>query len=571
MASVRSSVGNRVVMLALALALAGCGPRPDEGPDAGSAVELHSALGDFLAARMAQRNGDNKTAADLYVSALAFDPDNLDLMQRAFALMVAEGKVDEASPLAERLVSLDSDSPLPGLVLGIHAARAENYAEAGKRFAALPRRGVNAFLAPLLVAWAEAGEGQTDAALAQLGVLTQNAGLKPLHAFHSGLINDLAGRSGLAEEQYKLALEGGQLNIRTVEAAGSLFQRTGQPDRAKELYGRYLAEHPDTLLFDGGLLLKAGETAPRAVVNAKSGLAEALFDVASLMRQSNAADHALMFARLAIFLQPDFPLAQMTAADILSSQGRPADANAIYHSINRDSPVHAFGRLKVAMNLDEMGDGAAAEAELTKLAGERPESIDALVTMGDIQRRHRDFAAAAKSYSAAIARLKDDSPGFWALYYSRGIALERSKQWPKAEADFKKSLEMRPDQPDVLNYLGYSWIDQGINLAEGRRMIEKAVELRPNDGAIVDSLGWALYRMGDHQGAVKALERAIELKPEDATINEHLGDAYWRVDRQDEARDQWRRALQLDPEPEQLEPLKAKVESGELSDKPLEK
>jgi len=578
MASVWQSVRERSVIAAVvaALAMASCSPRPNEDAGAASAtdsdwVETHSALGDFLAARLAQSRGDSKAAADYFVSALAHDPDNLDLMQRAFALQIAEGKIEAAVPLAERLTSLDSDSPLPGLVLGLADLRNGHYAESEKRFAALPKHGVNVFLGPLLSAWAVAGEGRTDVALERLAVLAQNNNLRPLRAFHAALINDLAGRTNAAEEQYQSALDGGQLNIRTVEAMGSLYQRSGQVDRAKAIYGRYHAEHPDTLLFDGGILLKAGAAAPRAVVSAASGAAEALFDVATLLRQGNVADHALLFARLAIFMQPDFPLAQMTAADILSAQGRPAEANAVYHAISPASPVHAFGRLRVAMNLDDMGDTAAALAELKTLADERPDNVDALVTMGDIQRRHKDFAGAVKSYADAIARLKGDDPAFWALYYSRGIALERSNQWPAAEADFVKALQIHPDQPDVLNYLGYSWIDQGINLDRGRAMIEKAVQLRPNDGAIVDSLGWALYRMGDFPAAVKMLEHAVELKPEDPTINEHLGDGYWQVGRQEEAREQWKRALQLDPEPEQLEPLKAKAASGQLPALPAAK
>lgn len=571
MTSVWLSVRCRSVIAAAVavLATSSCGPRPDQDAGAASAgdtewVESHSALGDFLAARLAQSRGDSKTAADYFVSALAHDPDNIDLMQRAFALEVAEGKIEQAVPLAERLTSLDTDSPLPGLVLGLADLRNGRYAAAEKRFTALPKHGVNVILSPLLAAWAVAGEGRTDVALERLAVLAQNNNLKPLRAFHAALINDLAGRSAAAEEQYKAALDGGQLNIRAIEALGSLYQRGGQSDRAKDLYDRYHAEHPDTLLFDGALLLKAGATAPKAVADASAGTAEALFDIATLLRQGNVADHALLFSRLAVFMQPDFPLAQMTAADILSAQGRPSEANAVYHAINPGSPVHTFARLRVAMNLDDMGEGPAAEAELRTLAEERPDNVDALVTMGDIQRRHKNFAAAVTSYTAAIARLKGDDPSFWALYYSRGISLERSNQWPAAEADFVKALQIHPDQPDVLNYLGYSWIDQGVNLERGRAMIEKAVQLRPNDGAIVDSLGWALFRMGDFPAAVKVLEHAVELKPEDPTINEHLGDGYWRVGRLDEAREQWKRALQLDPEPEQLEELKAKAASGQL-------
>jgi tetratricopeptide (TPR) repeat protein len=570
MASVWQSVCGRsaVVVMAAALSLAACSPRPAEdqaAADAKAASESsHSALGDYLAARLATAAGDSKAAAEYYGRALNYDPDDLELMQRAFTLMVAEGKLDEAMPLAERLVALDSDSPMPLLVLGVREARAGHFAQAGTRFAALPKRGVNGFLGPLLTAWAEEGQGRTDKALAALAPLAQTAGLKPLQAFHAALINDLADRAQPAEEQYQAALAGGPLNIRAVEAAGSLWQRTGHADRAKALYDRYHGEHPDTMLFDGARLLQAGTGVPRAVANPNQGLAEAMFDIATLMRQGNAMDFAMVFSRLAVALEPDFPLAQMTIADILTAHGRLAEANAIYRGISPASPVATFGRLRVAANLDDMGDGDGALAELAKLAKERPDSVDALITMGDVQRRHKNYAAAAKSYGEAISRLPADRAEYWVLYYSRGIAYERAGQWPQAESDLSKALRLEPDQPDVLNYLGYSWIDKGENLPQARAMIEKAVSLRPNDGAIVDSLGWALYRLGSYPESVKLLERAVELKGEDPTINEHLGDAYWRVGRRSEAHDQWQRALGLDPEPEMVDALKEKLHTGQL-------
>jgi len=564
--SARRSVRILSVILALAAGLAtACSPHPDEDAATEPAHQggERSALGEYLAARVAQSGGDSQAAAAYYTAALERDPDNVDLMQRAFTLMVAEGDFETAAPLGKRLLALDSDTPLPALVLGVEDVRAGRLAEAQQRFASLPKHGIGGFLGPLLAAWAEAGQGRTDAALDTLAPLTHSSGMKPLHAFHSGLINDLADRTAAAEEGYKVALSG-QLNIRTVEAAGSLYQRSGRPDQAKALYDRYIGEHPETMLFDGGALLKEGAKAARTVPDARAGMAEAMFDVASLMRQSKAPDFAMVFSRLALSLQPDFPLAQMTAAEMLSLSQRYAEANELFRAINPASPVYAFGRLRVATNLDDMGDTDGALAELTRLAAERPTSLDPLVTIGDLYRKHLKFAEAAAAYTDAIARLPGDKPGYWALYYSRGIAWERAHQWPKAEADLLKALALEPDQPDVLNYLGYSWIDLGINLDKGRAMIEKAVDLRPDEGAIVDSLGWALYRLGDYQNAVRHLERAIELKADDPTISEHLGDAYWQVGRHDEARYQWTRALGFNPEPEMIDGLKQKVRTGKL-------
>ena len=353
---------------------------------------------------------------------------------------------------------------------------------------------------------------------------------------------------------------------------GAFYQRSGRLDDARALYDRYHAEHADRALLDGRRRLALGTGVARTVDTAADGLAEAMFDTASLVRQGNATDLTLVFIRLTLALRPNFPLAQVLLADTLAQQGRLAEANAVYAGIDPTNQAAGFARLKRAINLDETNETEAAIAEMKALAAERPDAFDALMTLGDVLRRHKRFPEAAEAYDQALTRAGGGTDARnWPLFYARGIALERSHQWPKAEKDLLEALRLKPDQPDVLNYLGYTWVDQGINVDKGRKLIERAVELRPNDGAIVDSLGWALYRVGDYPAAVKQLEHAVELKAEDPTINEHLGDALWQVGRIDEARYQWQRAMTLDPEPEQIEPLKAKIGSGQLPAAPAKK
>jgi Flp pilus assembly protein TadD len=151
---------------------------------------------------------------------------------------------------------------------------------------------------------------------------------------------------------------------------------------------------------------------------------------------------------------------------------------------------------------------------------------------------------------------------YWNLAFARGMVYERLKQWDKAEADLQTALNFQPDQPYILNYLGYSWADQGINLDKAAEMIEKAVRLRPEDGAIVDSLGWVYYRMGQYDKAVKTLERAIELDPTEPEINDHLGDAYWKVGRKSEARFQWKRALSFSKDDIKNASIQQKIDFG---------
>jgi Flp pilus assembly protein TadD len=297
-------------------------------------------------------------------------------------------------------------------------------------------------------------------------------------------------------------------------------------------------------------------------------MAEAMFDLTQVLRQTDQMQLALIFNRLALVLEPDFPLAQMTLADQLTTIGHVQEANRLLRAISPKSPVSAFARLRLAANLDDKGATDEALKELSALEKERPNNVEVRITEGDIYRRRKDFHSAAQAYTQALSLIKGQPAEAWSIYFSRGVALERDHQWPQAETDLREALRLRPDQPDVMNYLAYSWIDRGLNLGEAKGMIERAVSLRPDDGAIVDSLGWALYRLGDYDQSVKMLERAVELKPEDPIINEHLGDAYYRVGRQNEARMQSHPATTLNPEPEQQPGLTEKVRTGTLPDAP---
>jgi Flp pilus assembly protein TadD len=303
---------------------------------------------------------------------------------------------------------------------------------------------------------------------------------------------------------------------------------------------------------------------PRPIIRSPAdGLAEALFDLASVLNQLETIDLALLYDRFALALRPQFPLAQLLLADILSAQNKPEQSLAVLAELQPGSAYYWSARLRSAVNLDTLERSDEAIAQLRAMAAENPQLIGAEVELGDLLRSKKRFGEAVSAYDEAIRRTAAlGLPERWTLFYDRGVALERSGQWQRAEGDLTHALEMKPDQPLVLNYLGYSWIDRGENLERGLKMIEKAVELRPEDGYIVDSLGWAHYRMGDYAGAVKSLEKATELVPEDPTINDHLGDAYWQTGRLVEARFQWRRALQFGPQENEAKTIEAKLANG---------
>ena len=350
--------------------------------------------------------------------------------------------------------------------------------------------------------------------------------------------------------------------VRVTLAYGSYLERTDRADQARTIYETYanrVASNPVTT----SALARLGKLLPpRAVPDAVAGAAETLYSAASVLAQDKARYTSVIYLQLALFARPDYPIAQTLLADLNELDHRWEQAIAIYQTIDPTSEYGWNARIRTAWALDRLERPDEAIALLRRLARERTDATDALITLADILRAQNRYREAAGVYGQAIERLIDIKDRHWSLFYARGIALERSQQWRLAEADFIKALKLKPDQPLVLNYLGYSWADQGVKLDRAVEMIEKAVSLRPNDGYIVDSLGWVLFRLRRYEEAVERLERAVELRPEDPVINDHLGDALWHVGRRIEARFQWHRALSLDPEVQLVPVIKNKLEVG---------
>jgi len=523
-----------------------------------------SAYGDYLAGLVATNSRDLGAAADFIIRALDRDPDNLDLLRRGFVLTAAEGRHSECLQLARRLVDQEPANTVALLVLAVDAVVRDQQEAARGHLASQPDRGLSMLYGPLLNAWLEVGAGDLPAAQAKAAELDGREGFESLYMMHRALLYDVGGDATRAGESYHSLL--GRLetpSLRFAALAGNFFERQGEPDKANEIYGRYYQSNPDsTLLISTGERVPAtGGSAP-VLRDYKDGWAEVLFDLAGILSQERADEMALIHAHLALRLKPDLNLAHLLIGEILEAQDRGEAAIEAYRRIDPAAPLAWAARLRVADALGRMERTEEAVVELESLATERPESFEPLYRIGNLLRMQERFGAAADAYDRAFERIPQSEPHHWSLYYFRGISLERDGQWARAEADFLKALELQPEQPYVMNYLAYSWIEQKVHLDEAQDMLVRAVELRPNDGYIVDSLGWVYYRLGQYEDAVVYLERAVELRPQDPVINDHLGDAYWRVGREQEARFQWRRSLSFEPEADQVPVINAKIERG---------
>jgi tetratricopeptide (TPR) repeat protein len=552
-------------------ALAGVGGVAHTAPQEQAPRPGASTAGNYLAGRHAQATRDMDPALAYLGAVLAREPDNPDLLRRAFVLYLGEGKVADALALAKRMRPEDAARlAYPELLAAVDEIKRGRHADALARLEKFGADGIGSVAAPLLAAWAEMGRGDRKAAEAALERLAGRAETQGFIDLHRALIADVAGDGAAAEAAYRKIAEGeGGPTARLTTIHGNLLERMGERDKAKALYDSFVARSPDSRLMDGALKRIEGKPqVPKPeIAQASNGAAEALLGLAGAFRQQNVRETAYQLTRMALYLRSDFPSAQVLLADALEGDRRYADANAVYDAINPVSALHRATRARVAANLDRLERTDEATQRLEALAKAAPKDTDALIQLGDILRGRKKFKEAAEAYGRAFERIPTLERRHWALLYSRGIAYERSQQWPKAEADFVKALEFEPEQPYVLNYLGYSWIEKGQHLDRATDMIRRAVALRPDDGYIVDSLGWAHYMLGQWADAVRELERAVELRPEDPVINDHLGDAFWRVGRRVEARFQWERALTLKPEPDVIETIQKKLREG-LADGP---
>ena len=544
------------VLLALAV-LAGCaGARPD-GLKTGAAVRpVSGASGAFLVGRYALTQTDLDIASAGFLQALKTDPNNPDLQQQAFGAAVLTGR-PEALALARQLPS----NPAATLLLADQDVRAGAWAQAEARFAGLPGQGVTQVLQPLLVAWTQQGAGATDQALATLRPYVEGARYRGVFELHAAMINDQAGRSAEAARLYRQAvIDHGALNLRLGTIVASWQARSGHDAEARATIHAMAESSPDLGIAEPAL--EAAAAQPQ-VPGAGDGIAEAYLALAASLQQGDTGSFALLLLRLALDLRPDFTSARLLAADVQSGSGQVAAAFATLAPVPAGDPLIAVVRLRQARLQERLGHAAEARQILEQLAAAYPQRPEPLSQLGEMQMGQGQFGSAIATFGRAIGRApQPQTRSAWLLYYERGSAYDRAHQWPEAEADFLQALTLAPDQPFVLNYLGYAWAEQGRNLPRARAMIERAAALRPNDGAIMDSLGWVMLLQGDNDGAIRWLERAVERTPEDSTANGHLGDAYAAAGRRPEALTQWRRALILNPEPQDAAKLQAKLTGG---------
>jgi tetratricopeptide (TPR) repeat protein len=551
----------------ISLLLAGCATQPltQAHSDDDKATQAFST---YLSARFAANEHDLGQAARYYGQALSDDPGNPSLLAMSFFYSTTSGDFEAAGKYAQAVVAAQPDDRAARLAMAVIAFKHRDYADARKQLSQSAKGPFTTLTLALFDAWAAAAQHDTAGMQKDIQTLLEQKGAEGMAAFHAALIQDYLGDAAAADAAYKKALTTGAPTPRVMEAYGRFLERQGRTAEAGKLY----QSHGD----EGGLLsvtapglrrLAAGEKPEGMIRSPADGAAEALFGIAASLTDAQSADVSILYLRMALYLRPDLGLAQILLADRFETMRKFDLAIGIYHAIEPASPYFRMAQIQAALDEQRLGRNDGAVADLKKLVAADPKDSEAWVALGDTYRASEKFADAVGAYDQAEKAIAHVSKRDWPMFYARAMCKEKLRQLDASEADIQTALKLSPEQPELLNYLGYSWVDRGRNIPQALTMLEKARSLRPYDGYIVDSVGWAYYQLGRYEDAAKTLEAAVLLVPGDPTINEHLGDALWRAGRHIDARFQWSHALTFADDDTDKAALERKLKSG-LSEKP---
>jgi tetratricopeptide (TPR) repeat protein len=505
-----------------------------------------SATGSYLAGQQAITELRTHDAAQFFHDASTADWNNPLILGRAFIAFAADGQVDAAADAAKRALELEADNDLAKLVVATEAFKQRRYDAAIADLDKLDPSTFEGVTGAILKAWAIVGDNRIDDAFGSLDA-NADGGLEEFLVFHRAIMADVAGRQDDAIKYITEAHDADPYTADVVEAYARILGDAGQYDKATAAIAAFEAQGlASPIITEVKAALASKQRPGLYAASVQEGAAEMFHSVGVAFAREGTSEISLVLLRLGAYLDPRNDTIQLVIGQLYDTADQHELANAIYDAIPAGSPMKPMAVVRVADNLDAMGDRPEAIRRLSNIVTTNPDDIDAISVLGDLLRSDMQYDKAAATYSKALAITGGKAPADWRFYYVRGIAFERADQFPRAEKDFLTALDLNPNQPQVLNYLGYSWVDKGMNLNKALGMIKKAVQASPNDGYIIDSLGWAYYRLGRYADAVVQLEQAATLRPNDPEINDHLGDAYWRVGRKLEAKFQWNVAYAMD-------------------------
>lgn len=531
--------------------------------------EAQTFAGAYLAGRSAERDSDFVSAVDLYQQAVGLDPDSDIVLQRLFLAELIVGDMDGALLIADDVAQVQPIANIVNLTKATEAVRAKKYKSAIALMAIETESDLDRLLAGIITAWSEFGAGNREKALASIAALEGPEWFGHFKALTSAYMSVLDEKPQAALGFFQTAMDdrdGGSAArdsyVRGLEAYLRFVVRQGNADKIAEV--RQLVEEvtPNSPIFIQLIQqIDRKEALKNSVGSVQDGVAEVLYGLGMAINQPGSETFVSRFLTQANHLRPNAEIIAFEQAEIYERLGLDELAAAKWESIEETSPIWRLAQIRLGIVLNELDRSDEAKERLQRTIALDPKDIAPYLVLGRLHAGKEDYRSAATLYDSALEQ-DLEGPQLWTLHYQRGIAYERIKEWEKAEPSFREALKLQPNQPQVMNYLGYSLIDMDLNLVEGLELVRDAVAIARDDGAIADSLGWAYFKLGRFDEAVAELERAIQILPGDPVINDHLGDAYWVVGRQNEGRFQWSTALDLEPTPEDRIKIQEKLKNG---------
>lgn len=526
-----------------------------------------SYAGAYLAGRVASSDGNADMAIDYLRQAFNFKPNDVHVEQDLMLILLSVGRFNEAVPLASKL---RDDTDFSHLVLAADAFNKKRYKTVKAELDYDKDEMRDRLVSGLISAWATFGQGNRKAAIHEVARLDGPVWYDLFRNYHLALMYDLNGQKAEAEKAFSKAFrdqEGGAVAPDTYERVIVSYAAFKLANKDRNGAVEILKKGTELLSGRNVLLnmrkdIEAGKKVSRVISSVGDGGAEVLYNIGTAINRAGGEIYARLYLNIALAMRPKDDATLFQLAELALKSNQNVQAVGYYRQISQKSLYSRDSEMRLALTLADMGKPKEAITLLEGLNGRYPDDERIIMALSGVYMQQEDFASAAKTLDSFVDKLTPPTADKWSFFYQRGIAYERLKQWDKAEPNFRSALELVPDQPQVLNYLGYSLIDRNMKLDEALGMVRKAADLRPQDGYIIDSLGWAYYKLGRYEKAVKELERAIKLRPEDATINDHLGDAYWRVGRKLEATFQWNHALASKPEDGEQPKIEEKLKHG---------
>lgn len=554
------------LVLSLLLYLTACGESETQSKEP---VIKPTISGFYLSANYAEKLNDYELAADIYERAIDEFPNEKIFLENGYKILLIAGRVEKAVDIAKKYLKYDPESVTAKMLVAIYETKHKNYSDAQEILSSFKIKeenlsNIDSVIIPYIYAWVKVGNNNYTGAIKTLKDMLSVPALDKFTNYNLGLVYDLAGSKEEALKSYEESIEGIQPPYRYIAAAGNFFQRMGKNEQAMQLYDVFnQINYPNILFAEEVNNIKLNRKPKPIVTNAADGIVEVLSEAIGILLDNNLRRDSMAYLKMAEYLAPDSDQVHFTLGDTLEKLKDYTKSNEYYAKIGNDSDFYLQAELNYTLNLFRLGEVTKANQKFEQLIQENPEQIEFLINYADLQRESKNWQKAASLYTQAIDMIGYPQSFHWPLFYVRGICYERIKNYDSAEADLKKALELNPDEPDVLNYLAYSWLERDKNLEQAKDMLEKAHNLDPEKPHIIDSLGWAYYKLGNYERSVELLEIAVEYMPSDPVVNYHLGDAYFKLGKNLQAIYQWERSLELDDLPaEDIPIIKEKIARG---------